>query len=510
MKYTIFIPCEPSFLDTHTLCVLEGSINLFKEGHQITLIDCDGRIPLGCCFNNTHDKGVCKNCIRYKKSLFKLLPKGIKIISMSEYISSITGNYDYKYDSVNDIKKCEYKGVEIGYCCLSSYIFITRNLYPLVDDEFKQFFDVLMHQACQYTDMLETIINDTKPDVLGCFNNRFVYCRPIVNTAQNKNIDYIIFEWWTRLNGERALATFSNVEVHDLANRYKLLYNMWEDNRVPLQEKVRIAERFYNNRRNSVFSGDKLYVKDQVKGQMPNQWDNTEQNIVIFNSSEDEMASLGKVYEKDKEENLFITQYQGLEYLANHFKDYKNIHFYLRIHPNLKRVNYLYHTKLYHLESLASNFTVIPANSTISTYSLIDAADKVIVFGSTTGIEASYWGRPVILLSNCIYKKLNCCYCPNNIQELNELITATSLKTKRNDEVLKYAYYCMNDYFPEFKTYKHKIKRVRFLNHDFEIFIYDYNVLKKLWFIVVQIIGKRHLFPKYHNCPAKEDANAKF
>ena len=509
MKYTIFTPCEPSFLDVSALlCVLESCVNLHKEGHKITIINCNGDIPLGCCYNRSHNKWVCKNCQRYKNILLKLLPSDIQTISLSKYASHITGNYHFEYTSMEEIKKCEYKNVEIGYCCLSAYIFLSRNLYPKIDMAFKSFFDLLMRQSCQYTDMVEAAIEDTNPDVLGCFNDRFVYCRPVVNIAQNRKMDYICFEWWHRMDGDSAVATYENVEVHDLDNRYQLLLEMWEDDSLPIEEKIKSAESFFHKRRNSIYSGDKLYVKDQILGELPQQWDDKEQNIVILNSSEDEGASLGKAYEKDKDENLFTTQYQGLKYIAEKYKDCENIHFYLRVHPNLKKVNYSYHHKLYELEALANNFTVIPANSTISTYSLIDASDKVIVFGSTTGIEAAYWGKPVILLVNCIYKRLGFCYCPSNLDELNDLIMTKSLESKKNDGVLKYAYYFMNDYYPPYKTSKHKIKRVKFMKHDFEVFIYDIGIIKKLKLIFTQIIGKWHLFPAFHDYPKTEDPNA--
>lgn len=509
MKYTVFTPCEPSFLDVSALlCVLEGCTNLYNKGYKITLVDCDGKIPLGCCYNRSHDKKVCRNCQQYKKTLFKKLPDEVRIVPFSKYAQSITGDYHFKYDTIDEIKKCEYKGVEIGYCCLSAYIFLSRNLYPYINDEFRKFFNLLMSQSCQYTDMIEAVLDDTKPDALGCFNDRFVYCRPVVNIAQNKKMNYICFEWWHRSNGESAAATYENVEVHDMANRYILLIEMWEDNTIPMEEKIKLAESFFHKRRNSIYSGDKLYVKDQILGTLPKNWNEREQNIVILNSSEDECASLGKAYEKDKEGNLFATQYRALKFIAEKYKNCKNLHFYLRVHPNLKNVNYSYHNKLYELESIAENFTVIPGHSPISTYSLIDAADKIMVFGSTTGIEAAYWGKPVILLANCIYKQLDFCYFPNNLDELNDLIAAPSLKSKKNDGVLKYAYYFVNDYYPAFENYRHKIKRIKFLKHDFEVFIYDVNLFKKTWLIVVQIVGKWHLFPAFHDYPKKEDPNA--
>ena len=508
MKYTIFTPCEPSFLNVFaTLCVLEGCSNLISEGHQITLVDCDGNIPFGCCFNRSHNKWVCHNCRRYKKVLFKQLSKKIHIIPLSKYIHSIAADYHFSYETVDELKKCEYKDVEIGYCSLSTYISVSRNLNPLIDQSSKKFFDIFLRQACQYTDMVNAVIEDTRPDVLGCFNCRFVYCRPVVNLAQKNKIEFVEFELWHRKNGNVSIAKYENVEVHDINHCLLLINKLWNDE-IRIDEKTKIAEQFFYKRRNSIYSGYKLYVKDQVLGTLPPQWNDREQNIVIFNSSEDEFSSLGKEYEKSKKENLFKTQYQGIKYIAEKYKDSKTIHFYLRVHPNLKDVHYSFHQKLYELESIANNFTVISANSPISTYSLIDAADKVIVFGSTTGVEATYWGKPVILLSNCIYKQLGFCYCPNNLEEMNDLILAPSLETKRNEGVLKYAYFILNDYYPEFKIYRYRIKRIKVFNKIRELTLFDGQIIKTLRTIIIQIIGKWHLFPAFHDYPKAEDPNA--
>lgn len=86
----------------------------------------------------------------------------------------------------------------------------------------------------------------------------------------------------------------------------------------------------------------------------------------------------------------------------------------MRVHPNLKNVHYQYHLLLYDLSLKYPNITVIGADSDISTYDIMDNAEKVIVFGSTMGLESSYWGKPVILLSGSFYYYMNVCYIPKS------------------------------------------------------------------------------------------------
>ena len=77
----------------------------------------------------------------------------------------------------------------------------------------------------------------------------------------------------------------------------------------------------------------------------------------------------------------------------------------------------MYHTDLLKLGEKYPNMTVIPGGSSLSTYALIDRADVVVVWGSTTGAEAVYHGKPVILLGGAVYRELGITYYPENEDE---------------------------------------------------------------------------------------------
>ena len=248
-----------------------------------------------------------------------------------------------------------------------------------------------------YTDIVNAVIDETKPDIVCCYNSRFVYCRPIMDTAEIRGIKHLCYETAYNRQNQQVKITYS-LTPHSVEGNTAITNQLWESPKYPESEKVKIAEQFFYKRRHSIKAGDKLYVKDQILGKIPEGWDEQKYNILILNSSEDEYAAIGDEF---IDKSLFPNQITALKYIAEHYKDRKDIHFYLRIHPNLKNIPYRYHTDLLTLFNQYDNFTVIPGNSTISTYSLIDHSNKVIVFGSTTGPEAAYWGKPVILLSYC-------------------------------------------------------------------------------------------------------------
>ena len=163
-------------------------------------------------------------------------------------------------------------------------------------------------------------------------------------------------------------------------------------------------------------------------------------NIVIFNSSDDELASIGADYDSY---SLFKSQYAGICSILEHFSRERDYCFYLRMHPNLSKLDNTFVNELLGLADKFDNITVIAPAEKISSYSLMDAADKVISFGSTMGVEANYFGKPSILLSASAYYNLGVCYLPVSMDELWEMIKA-DLHPLAKEGAIKYAFYLLD------------------------------------------------------------------
>ena len=151
---------------------------------------------------------------------------------------------------------------------------------------------------------------------------------------------------------------------------------------------------------------------------LPENFDRSKRNVVIFNSSEDEFISVGREFDKYK---IFETQLDGIIAILDKLKG-SDINVFLRIHPNLTTVKTKEIDVLLGLDKRYENLTVIPPASKVSTYSLIKNADKVVTFGSTVGVEAVYWGTPSILLGASFYRNLGCCYVPKTLAEAIKLL----------------------------------------------------------------------------------------
>ena len=113
------------------------------------------------------------------------------------------------------------------------------------------------------------------------------------------------------------LTHFYNDIPHSIAANNQKYVECWEHTKDSDNEREKIARSFFENRRNAVFAGDTIYVKDQVQGQMPEEWKNDVENIVIFNSSEDEFSAVSKEFDDGA---FFPSQIEGIKSIVEHYK----------------------------------------------------------------------------------------------------------------------------------------------------------------------------------------------
>ena len=435
MKKLYVFPSIYNF--TLTTFFVDSLITDVKNGFDVTALVCDK--CLNTCQNNILSLSViCHNCYNTSIRILRNI-KGVKILKYSDCIENCKKYKNHQYNTLEELKSIEYKGINIGYGVLSYYVSKTRNLNPFIDSKLKFYLDKFIISSMKTTDVAFEILSDSY-DEIYLVNGRMFNTKPFQEVALLKGIKLIIVESGHDTKGKYVKKYYYNTKVHSIEGRTNYAFKMWNDSSLPEDKKKEYAISFFEKRFRSEQTNDKIYTKKQKKGEIPEFWDESKYNIVIFNSSEDELYAIGDEFEKGK---LFKNQYEGLEYLFSQIKD-DNIHFYLRIHPNLKNIKYKYCTQLKDFSVKYKNVTVIPGDSSISTYSLMEKADKIITFGSTMGVESSYWGKVVVNLNPCFYNRLKIGYHPSTKEEAISLILEKSLKPI-NDDVFKYAYMYYND-----------------------------------------------------------------
>ena len=84
--------------------------------------------------------------------------------------------------------------------------------------------------------------------------------------------------------------------------------------------------------------------------------------------------------------------------------------------------------------------TIVRADSPVSTYALMRKASRVLSFGSTTGIEAVFWGIPSIIGERTFFDRLGSTYAPQTHEEMMHALT-TELAPKDKTGALMYGYW---------------------------------------------------------------------
>lgn len=176
--------------------------------------------------------------------------------------------------------------------------------------------------------------------------------------------------------------------------------------------------------------------------------------ITYFASSDDEVAAADDVYARESFE--WQTQAEALNALAIACHD-KGHFLLVRCHPHLSSKGPAIRRRWTELDFVdkrcRSNVQVVDSDSPISTYELIDGSDVVATYGSTVGIEAVYWSKPSLLLSNSFYDRLDAVNQVFNSASMKVLLSDFSLLDVSPLRALPYGYY-MQTYGEAFRLFR--------------------------------------------------------
>lgn len=404
-----------------------------KQGDMVYWAYC--KDALSSCFMNLDGhKCICKFCHRMYREYENHYLEGVTMIPISHTdFKHQPRQFDLK--NADDVKAVKYRGVQVGSSVLSIYYDVTRDLDMLNFSGFLTYAVPLMERLCDFVDYAYKLLEEIQPDQILIYNGRLFENRLFYDIAKAKGISFVSLEGMGGRVEPYKKIRFEGDLPLSIPLFGKMIENLWKESPLSDEEKTRQASTYYEKRRHGILIGDtKVYTKEQQDGLLPEGFQADKRNFAIFNSSQDEIEALGDDFMTGR---IFDTQYEAIAFMLEHAD--ADIHFYLRIHPNLKGVSHKDHMELYDLRKYA-NITVIPPESIVSSYALMDACEKVITFGSTTGVEASYWGKPSILVGRAYYEMTGACY---HVRDKEELVRDLNDHLEPKDKLgaIKYGYF---------------------------------------------------------------------
>ena len=478
----------------HIGVVIDDILAAKQEGHDIYWAYC--HCALSTCFKNLDGYGSIRRlCHQMYREYQKAYGAGVHMLPIKT--SDIQQKkIEFDFSTSKELKDFTYRDVEVGNSILSLYYTVTRDLDMLLFDKFHDFAKPLVSELCNLIDYSYQLVDDVHPDEIIIHNGRLYENRLFYDIAKAKGIAFRAVETVGGHGEPYAKMSYPGALPHNIEKWNQLAINSWNQSKEPEEEKIKIGSSFFERRRNGELVVDvKVYVAKQKKGLLPDGFDPRQRNIAIFTSSQDELVALGDDWANDQ---LFPNQDDAIGYILRHASP--GIHFYIRIHPNLKGINYKDHVNLYQYDALP-NATVIPPESKVSSYDLMDACEKAITFSSSVGLEACYWGKPSVLLGHAGFELCGATY---NVRKMEDLIPTIEghLEPKPKLAAIKFAYFLLDRKYKVDKTFINIGVKEKHLRWDFASTSY-FKIrhskclyqLSYLWnFVMLPKLTK----PKYH------------
>ena len=255
-------------------------------------------------------------------------------------------------------------------------------------------------------DQVLELIESTKRTNLTVFNGRFLHDAAAAAAAESLDIPVLFFDY----GGHDTDFDLTIDATHDwsaLQVRMKKMYNAWDP-----EERDVVGGKWFDDRRGHTDMTNALFTENQTIGcgiDVPQ----GKKVVVYFSSSGDEIAELDVDWGE-----YFQGQEGALAAVAQACRDIGNTYFVVRTHPH-KRVKPRQDVIDWHeAVSGASPDLHLDEWSDVDSYTLMEQADVVVTFGSTTGVEAAYARRPVIVMGPSAYDELGCAVRVRTQEEL--------------------------------------------------------------------------------------------
>jgi hypothetical protein len=441
MNIVVFSPY--TLITPHFETELEIIQRHLDDGDDVVFLRCNAEL-LACYFNPDHQVSRCLDCIGKRAAGLSLLSHKIKsesLARLSDANKREIASVKTEFSSLEELKDFTIEDFDIGYAVLSTIIDLVRDPKPDLKANALLVKRFLLSALASYRSV-QNYLDAHRVDRMYVYLGRVANARAAFRACQSRHVDCFIHDHGQTIHH---YGLYENCLAHDFTYIEEWIRRQWKQ-ADGHPDKERIASQFYIDRAKGVMQNWYSFTKDQKDGLLPTNWNESKKNIAIFNSSEDEFAAIGDEWKNP----LYVSQADGVGRMVQALANQEDTHLYLRLHPNLIGVK---NDDLRRLISFqAPNFRVISPEDPVSTYGLIKAANVVVTFGSTVGIEAAYWGTPSVLAGMSFYRNLDATYNPRSHEELLELLRA-DLRPKDREGALMYGYYC-STYGTAFKYFQ--------------------------------------------------------
>lgn len=241
------------------------------------------------------------------------------------------------------------------------------------------------------------------------YNGRFLHDSAVSHAAEQLGLPTLAYDTGG-LDTDFDLTIDATHDWSALQTRMKRMYESW-----PQSEADAVGSSWFLDRRNHTEVANAMFTGGQTLGQGINVAPN-ETVVTYFSSSGDEIAELDLDWA-----DFFNGQEEAVKAVADACAAH-GYRFVVRTHPH-KRFKPADDVAAWHAAVQQANPDVhLDEHSVVDSYTLMEQSNVVVTYGSTTGVEAAFAGRPVIVMGPSAYDELGCAQRVRDKKQLAEAI----------------------------------------------------------------------------------------
>jgi len=277
-------------------------------------------------------------------------------------------------------------------------------------------------------DQTTALIEQKQISAIVVYNGRFLHDSAAASAAEQVGLPILSYDMGGSLT-DFDLTRAATHDWSDVQDRMKHLYFMMNRDQA-----YAIGSQWFEQRRAHLDPRNQAYVESQERGTI-NQALPPGRIVTYFSSSGDEIVELDLDWQE-----YFGDQAQALSALAKACRTQTDTALVVRSHPHKRRkptrdVQDWFAA----VEGAAADLHLDP-HSPVDSYALIDRSDVVVTYGSTTGVEAAYAGKSVIVMGPSAYDELGCAV---RVRSQFELEQALATVTSNKEMALPYGLFMM-------------------------------------------------------------------
>jgi hypothetical protein len=418
-------------------------------GDEVYVLRCTGQLSY-CNVNPNHWRSKCHLCQESLSRGLKALKPGRfnqrlpEIVDFAQLLNGEILDYSRlpsEFENLDALLAFELDGISFGAAVASSVVSKTKE-HKLDTARYRQEIYNSLKSSYLVYKLAQEALERFQPNRVYFFNGRLAECRPFLQVCETRKITYFCIE---RAGDFGRYTLFENTMAIDLAYIKNEIRRLWDQSQESEEQKRKIGAFWFEAKRQGILTGDKYYGQVQQKNLLPEGFDGKRRNIVIFTTSEYEFAGMA-----EWRNPLYQDQNDGILRIANALQDERHTDCYLwvRVHPNLinRQCTQLNELKTIQAMNL-TRFRIIWPDSPVNSYELMEQSTVTLTFGSTLGVEATYWKKPSILAGRGVYEDLECSYRPRNQEELIQMLSG-DLPAKPQENAIRYGYRMMRNGMP--------------------------------------------------------------